>query len=79
MADEEIRLGSLEIEFPRWEISRGTDQRWHAALKSAEKPAIVHDDDLLGLREEIIRYLARTGEHWRDQEAALLLDPHRLQ
>ena len=31
---------------------------------------MVHDDDLVGLREEIVRYLGRTEEYWHGKEGS---------
>jgi hypothetical protein len=46
------------------------DQRWHARLKGADKPVMVHDDHLDGLREEIVRYLGKHEEYWCQQEGS---------
>jgi hypothetical protein len=53
---------SIEREFPGWEAFQGVDRRWHARLVGAEKPVMVHDDDLPGLREEIVRKLSQLEE-----------------
>ena len=55
MTDEEITTASIEAEFPEWEVFQGVDRRWHARVRGANKPVMVHDDDLVGLREEIVR------------------------
>ena len=46
---------AIEAEFPGWEVFQGVDRRWHARIKGATPPVMVHDDDLTGLREEIVR------------------------
>jgi hypothetical protein len=51
----EISKEQVEDEFPDWEAFQGVDRRWHARIRGAEAPLMVHDDDLLGLREEIQR------------------------
>lgn len=62
---------SIEAEFPDWEPFRGTDRRWHARLRGAEDSVIVDDDDLLGLREEIIRANSQRYERaWQAGRAA---------
>jgi hypothetical protein len=50
-----ITQQSIEAEFPKWETFPGVDRRWHARLRGADKPVMVHDDDLGGLREEVVR------------------------
>jgi hypothetical protein len=54
-SDDGITIESIEREFPGWEPYKGTDRRWHAQLSDAKPHVVVHDDDLLGLRDEIIR------------------------
>ena len=55
MDDPEISPDSLEAEFPTWEAWRGVDRRWWARIRGVDPPVMVVDDDLDGLREEIIR------------------------
>jgi len=63
MTDEhEVTAESIAAEFPGWEAWRGTDRRWHARIRGATHPAMAHGEDLLDLREEIIRYLGKTEE-----------------
>jgi hypothetical protein len=50
----ELPATQIEAEFPGWECWRGTDGRWHARIRGATPPVMVHDDHLDGLREEII-------------------------
>jgi hypothetical protein len=45
----------VEAEFPDWEVWRGVDNRWHARIRGAEPLITVADDDLVGLKEEIVR------------------------
>jgi hypothetical protein len=52
----------IETEFPDWEVWRGIDNRWHARIRGAEPPIVVHDDHLDGLREEISRKMSRLDE-----------------
>jgi hypothetical protein len=53
--DDGTTKESIEQEFPDWEAFRGVDRRWHARIKGATLPVMVHGDDLVDLREEIIR------------------------
>jgi hypothetical protein len=58
---------SLRAEFPGWYVSRGTDNRWHARLRGTRPPVTVADDDLEGLREEIIRKASQLDlRAWKD-------------
>lgn len=59
MTDEEITSESIEAEFPGWGTFRGVDRRWHARIRGADKPVMVHGDDLVDLREEIIRKVSQ--------------------
>ena len=45
-----------------WETFSGIDRRWHARIRGATPPIMVHDDDLAGLREEIIRKQSQLDE-----------------
>ena len=53
--DDEVTTASIEAEFPGWETFQGVDRRWRARIRGATPPALVHGDDLVDLREEIIR------------------------
>jgi len=69
MSDDRITKESVEQEFPEWEAFQGVDRRWHARIRGAETPVMVHDDDLLGLREEIVRKISKMEEDaWRDRQ-----------
>jgi hypothetical protein len=48
-------------EFPGWEAWQGIDRMWHARVRGATPPVMVHGEDLVDLRDQIIRYL-RTVE-----------------
>ena len=63
----EITTVSIEAEFPGWELFRGVDRRWHARLRGADMPVMVHGDDLVDLREEIVRKVSKIQEMaWRE-------------
>lgn len=62
MADEWITKEAIEAEFPGWEAFQGVDRRWHARLRGADMPVMVHDSDLEGLREEIVRKVSHMAQ-----------------
>jgi hypothetical protein len=66
-AVEDISLESLIKEFPDWDIWHGIDNRWHARLRGVTPPVMVTDDDLLGLREEIILKASESEDYWKSQ------------
>jgi hypothetical protein len=60
---------AIEHEFSGWEVFQGVDRLWHARIKGATPPVMVHDDDLTGLREEIIRKVSQIEqEAYRRQD-----------
>jgi len=46
-------------EFPGWEAWQGIDRRWHARIRGATPPVMVHGDDLADLRARIVAYQRR--------------------
>ncbi|HTW02148.1 MAG TPA: hypothetical protein VMF87_17745 [Streptosporangiaceae bacterium] len=44
-------------EFPGWEAWQGLDRTWHARIRGATPPVMVHGNDLVQLRDQIIGYL----------------------
>jgi hypothetical protein len=46
-------------EFPGWEAWQGIDRMWHARIRGATPPVMVHGDDLVDLRDRIIQYVNR--------------------
>lgn len=44
-------------EFPGWEAWQGIDRTWHARIRGAVPPVMVHGADLVVLRDQIIRYV----------------------
>lgn len=59
---DEGTVESISAEFPGWEAFQGADRRWHARIRGADKPVMVHDDSLSGLREEIVRKVSKMEE-----------------
>lgn len=64
---EELTKEVIEAEFPAWEVFPGLDGRWHARVRGATPPVMVHDDHLEGLREEILRKIAKADDYWHAQ------------
>jgi hypothetical protein len=46
-------------EFPGWEAWQGIDRMWHARIRGATPPVMVHGEDLLDLRDQIIAFVNR--------------------
>jgi hypothetical protein len=51
----------ISAEFPAWEAWQGIDRMWHARIRGATPPVMVHGEDLVDLRDQIIRYHGRVG------------------
>jgi hypothetical protein len=47
----------LAGEFPGWEAWQGIDRLWHARIRGAIPPVMVHGDDLVDLRAQILRHV----------------------
>jgi hypothetical protein len=47
----------LAGEFPGWEAWQGIDRLWHARVRGAIPPVMVHGDDLVDLRDQILRHV----------------------
>ena len=52
----------LAGEFPGWEAWQGIDRLWHARIRGATPPVMVHGEDLVDLRDQIIGYLGRSAD-----------------
>ena len=59
-----ITVASLAQEFPAWEAWQGLDRLWHARVRGATPPVMVHGEDLVDLRDQILGHLGRTEEYW---------------
>ncbi len=46
----------LAGEFPGWEAWQGIDRLWHARIRGAIPLVMVHGEDLVDLRDQILRY-----------------------
>jgi hypothetical protein len=53
---------AIAAEFPAWEVWQGIDRLWHARIRGATPPVMVHGEDLVDLRDQIIRYQGRHGD-----------------
>jgi hypothetical protein len=52
-------IQAIAAEFPAWEAWQGIDRLWHARIRGATPPVMVHGEDLVDLRDQIIRYQGR--------------------
>jgi hypothetical protein len=43
------------------EAWQGIDRMWHARIRGATRPVMVHGEDLVDLRDQIIRFVGRSG------------------
>jgi hypothetical protein len=61
MSDMDVNepAGEIVTEFPAWEAWQGIDRLWHARIRGATPPVMVHGEDLVDLRDQIIRYQGR--------------------
>jgi len=55
-ADDTAKIAG---EFPDWEAWQGIDRLWHARIRGAIPSVVVHGEDLVDLRDQIIRFLNR--------------------
>ena len=62
MNETDVTADSIEAEFPGWQPFRGVDRRWHARIRGAAAPVMIHGDDLVDLREQIIRKVSQLEE-----------------
>jgi len=57
--DTDNDAAQIAGEFPGWEAWQGIDRLWHARIRGATPPVMVHGEDLVDLRDQIIVYLRR--------------------
>jgi hypothetical protein len=65
MTTDDITAESIAEEFPGWEAWQGIEGLWHARIKGATPPVMVHGQDLADLRDEVKRKLSQMEDHWR--------------
>lgn len=46
----------IAAEFPGWNAWRGVNQLWYARLVMSSPPVVLHGQDLVDLRDQIIRW-----------------------
>jgi hypothetical protein len=52
-------VAEIANEFPAWEAWQGIDRLWHARVRGATPPVMVHGEDLVDLRDQIIAHQRR--------------------
>ena len=57
--DSDDHAAEIAAEFPGWEAWQGIDQLWHARIRGSTPPVMVHGEDLVDLRDQIIVHLRR--------------------
>jgi hypothetical protein len=57
--DSDDDTAKIAGEFPGWEAWQGIDRRWHARIRGAIPSVVVHGEDLIDLRDQIVRFLNR--------------------
>jgi hypothetical protein len=62
---DEITVGSIASEFPGWEVWQGIDHLWHARIRGATPPVMVHGEDLVDLRDQVKRKLGQIEAYRR--------------
>ncbi len=53
----------LAGEFPGWEAWQGIDRLWHARIRGAVPPVMVHGEDLVDLRDQILRHVHNAEDY----------------
>jgi hypothetical protein len=53
----------LAGEFPGWEAWQGIDRLWHARIRGAVPPVMVHGEDLVDLRDQILRHMHNAEDY----------------
>jgi len=70
--DHEVTRESIKAEFPGWEAFQGVDLLWHARIRGATPPVMVHGEDLVDLRDQIRRGISKIEERqYRAQGSTL--------
>jgi hypothetical protein len=66
LMDTDSDAAHIAGEFPGWEAWQGIDRLWHARIRGATPPVMVHGEDLVDLRDQIILQQRRAEEEdWR--------------
>jgi len=64
--DGNTDAAGLAGEFPGWEAWQGIDRLWHARIRGAIPPVMVHGEDLVDLRDQIIRHVHNAEDYASD-------------
>jgi hypothetical protein len=64
-AEDDVTVESLAAEYPAWEAWQGLDRMWHARIRGAVPPVMVHGESLVDLRDQIRAYVAKHEEYWK--------------
>ena len=61
----DVTNDALQIagEFPGWEAWQGIDRLWHARIRGAVPPVMVHGEDLVDLRDQILRHMHNAEDY----------------
>ncbi len=62
MTGDQPTLADVAQRWPRWEAWQGINLLWHARIKGATPPVMVHGEEVQDLMDEIQR---REGQHDR--------------
>ncbi|MGO9159810.1 MAG: hypothetical protein ACLP7J_03730 [Streptosporangiaceae bacterium] len=54
--EEPLTASDIAREFPGWEAWQGMNRLWHARIRGATPPVMVHGEDPVDLRDQIIAY-----------------------
>jgi hypothetical protein len=61
--DDNRNAAGLAGEFPGWEAWQGIDRLWHARVRGATPPVMVHGEDLVDLRDQILRHIHNAEDY----------------
>ncbi len=69
---DDTDFSMIAEQFPGWEAWQGIDRIWHARIRGATPPVMVHGEDLVDLRDQIKAHLRKTEEYWHRPEGSTL-------
>ena len=68
--DDGITREAIEQEYPDREAWQGIDSLWHARIRGATPPVMVHGEDLVDLRDQVKRAISGAEMRARRPEGA---------
>lgn len=77
LEEQAERIAALQKEFPGWEVWVSLDGWWHARVKGAIPPQMVHAESVEELAEQIRSRPAASPSLGRDAPPAFSLSPRR--